>query len=129
MTPATKKARKWAIITAITSFLLMAVPLCIFVGIGFKKTDVNGKVCISFIGIMAIVLTVLMVLMKVKLRRTLFWLVMIAVYIGFSKMQNVIFTMATCNVIDEVIVSPIHKYYVAKYIRNKDMDEREKLNG
>lgn len=129
MTEATKKARKRAIITAITSFLLMAIPLAIFVGIGFHKTNINGKVCISFIGIMAIVLTILMVLMKVRLRRTLFWLVMIAVYIGFSKMQAVIFTMAACNVLDEVIVSPLHRYYVAKYIRNKDLDERAKLNG
>ena len=86
MTEATKKARKRAIITAITSVLLMAIPLAIFVGIGFKRANINGKVCISFIGIMAIVLTILMVLMKVRLRRTLFWLVMIAVYIGFSKM-------------------------------------------
>ena len=128
MTPITRKARKRAIITGILSLMLLFIPLIVFVSIGFYKTDTTGKVCISFIGIATLVLTFLMAVMKAKLKRTVFWLILIGVYIGFRNMKSVIICMAICNIVDEVIVTPIHIHYKAVYKTNKILDDREEAN-
>lgn len=128
MTAITRKARKRAIITGILSFMLLFIPLVIFVSIGFYKTDTTGKVCISFIGIMALLLTFLMAVMKAKLKRTIFWIILIGVYVGFRNMKSVIICMAVCNIIDEVIVMPIHIHYKQVYKTNKILDDREETN-
>lgn len=124
MTDYTKKKRVASRITGLISFLLNVVPVIVFVIIGFIQGGVKQKVSLSFLGVAALVLGFLMLLFKANLKRTLFWIMMIGIYICLDKMQSVIITLAVCNVLDEVIISPLHKKFASEYKTNKEIDKR-----
>lgn len=125
MTEYTKKKRVISRITGLISLLLNVVPVVVFVIIGFIQGGVKEKITLSFIGISALILGLLMLIAKCSLKRTLFWITMIGIYICLDKLSSVIITMAVCNILDEVIVSPIHKKFANDYKINKEIDKRQ----
>lgn len=120
----TKKYRKKYWITLICSWLLTIGPSLIFFFKGFAEAETHTKVCMSLIMILAIIMAVLMALMKVKLKRTLFWLLLLGAYFGLHSMATVMIVMAICNVIDEVFVSPYCNHCKDKLSINKEIDKR-----
>lgn len=124
MTEYTKKQRFIARLTGIISLLLNILPVIIFVIAGFIKGEPGQKLTLGFTAIIALVFGIINLLFKANLKRTIFWIVMIGIYVCLDKMASIIITMAICTIIDELIMSPIHKHYTTKYKTNKEIDKR-----
>lgn len=120
----TKSNRKGYWITLAISWLLTLGPGVIFFIKGFVQGDTHTKVCMSMIMILSLVLMALMALMKAKLKRTLFWVIFIGIYISLDTMVSVALTFAICNILDEIIVTPIHAKYKRDLAIHKQMDKR-----
>lgn len=120
----TTKNRKGYWITLAISWLLTIGPGIIFFLKGFVQGDTHTKVCMSMIMILSLVLMALMALMKAKLKRTLFWTIFIGIYMAMDSMASVAITFAICNIIDEIIVTPLNHKYKCDLNINKQIDKR-----
>ena len=123
-TKITKSYRKKYWISLLISWLLTIGPCLIFFFKGFAEAETHTKVCMSLIMILSLVMALLMALMKVKLKRTLFWLLLLGAYFGLNSMALAMITMAICNVLDEIIVTPYNHHAREKLSINKEIDKR-----
>ena len=120
----TKSKKRGAIITGILSFVLTIGPAVFFFFKGFVQGDTHTKVGLSMVMIISLVLGALMLLFKAHLKRTLFWILFIGVYAAMHSMLSVVISMAVCNIIDEVVITPLHSRFVEDYRTNKQIDKR-----
>lgn len=120
----TKKKKRWTRIFGFTSFLLNFGPLLYFIVSAFIQGDVKQKATIGIVAMVAIILTVMMQLFKYNLKRTLFWLLLLAIFACADKLGAVFITVGVCSVIDEILVQPLHKAFKTSYKTNKEIDKR-----
>lgn len=120
----TKKKGRLKNILFLISLLLNVVPVSVFAIRGFVLGTPTEKVCIGFMGVFALIMGVLMLLFKARLNRTIFWVIMIGIYVCLDNMKWVIITMAICTIIDEVLVEPIYHRVKEDYHTNKQIDRR-----
>ena len=124
MSNQTKSLKTQKRILSLISLLLNILPLMWFLVSGFINGDSKQKLTIGLISSAAIVLTVLMQLFKFKLKRTLFWLVLLGIFICYSKLGICLIVIGICSVIDEVIIEPILERVKYDYRTNREIDKR-----
>lgn len=124
MSNQTNELKKSKRMLSLISIGLNVIPLVIFMFMSFKSGDTGQKVTISMIGLGAIILTVLMTMFKFKLSRTLFWMLLLGIYLVYDRLGLCFIVIGICSVIDEIIVSPLLKSTNDKYIINKEIDKR-----
>lgn len=131
MTAATEQFKRNYLITLAVSWALTIVPLIVFAILGMANGDVSTTTKVSLGLTLSLVLgmTVVNVFSKLNLKLTLIWGVMLVLYATIDHFLAAILTMFICTALDEVIVSPMNRYYKRKYLHNKDADERDILNG
>lgn len=120
----TKSLKTQKRILSLISLLLNILPLAWFLVSGFINGDSRQKLTIGLISSAAIVLTVLMQLFKFKLKRTLFWLVLLGIFICYAKLGTCLIVIGICSVIDEVIIEPILEKVKYDYRTNREIDKR-----
>jgi len=60
-----------------------------------------------------------------KLRlRCIPWILLLGIYVCLKEITSLLVIMAITTIIDEMIVTPLHKSLKNKYIINKEMDKR-----
>lgn len=106
------------------SVALNVVPMLIFFFIGFKEVEVTKKVILSFTGVAALVLGGFMIVSKLRIKRTIFWICFLVLYFCMQDLYSLILAMGICTIVDEILVSPLHKYYKDKTFTNKEIDKR-----
>ncbi len=120
----TKKMRKGYWITFLVSLALNFIPLIVFVIMGFVKGEPKEKLTLGFTIVIALALTATMLLMKAHLKRTVFWVLLLGVVCCLNKLQYMFIVMAICNILDEIIITPLHNGYKTKLKTNKEIDRR-----
>ena len=120
----TKHKKHWCRFYGILSFALNFGPLLYFIIAAFIQGDVKQKATIGIVAMVAIILTIMMQLFKYNLKRTLFWLLLLAIFICADKLGPVFITVGVCSVIDEILVQPLHNAYKTSYKTNKEIDKR-----
>lgn len=120
----TKSLKTQKRILSLISLLLNILPLVWFLVSGFINGDSKQKLTIGLISSAAIVLTVLMQLFKFKLKRTLFWLVLLGIFMCYAKLGTCLIVIGICSVIDEVIIEPILENIKTRLVTNKELDKR-----
>lgn len=121
---ATKRLRRKSRLTWWLGFLLNIVPMMVFVIIGFINGSTEQKVSIGFTAIAAIILGCIMMLSKMNVKRSIFWIVFVGLYFVMQDLYPMIITMGACTLIDELIIDPIHNRANADYHTNKQIDKR-----
>lgn len=121
----TKSLKTQKRILSLISLLLNILPLVWFLVSGFINGDSKQKLTIGLISSAAIVLTVLMQLFKFKLKRTLFWLVLLGIFICYAKLGTCLIVIGICSIIDEVIIEPILERVKYDYRTNREIDKRQ----
>lgn len=124
MSNQTNELKKQKKILSLISLGLNVIPMLIFLVLSLKTGDNSQRLTITLLGIAAIILTILMALFKFKLSRTLFWLLLLGIYLVYDRLGTCFVTIGICSVADEVIVSPLLNNIKEKYTINKEIDKR-----
>lgn len=121
----TKKYKKRAKILNILSFIVLFVPLIVYVVMAFASGDitVSKKVVLGFSLIFALVLTVINALTKFRIRSTI-WIVLLGIYYCLNNILPLLLMIAVGTITDEFILSPLQKKYKRLYEINNEIDKR-----
>lgn len=121
----TKKYKKRAKILSILSFIVLFVPLIVYVVMAFASGDitVSKKVVLGFSLIFALVLTVINALTKFRIRSTI-WIVLLGIYYCLNNILPLLLMIAIGTITDEFILSPLQKKYKRLYEINNEIDKR-----
>lgn len=124
MSNITKKYRTLSVIFGILSFLLTLGPIFYYIITGFIEADLTReKVSLTCLVICALILSIVNVIMKYNIRSTI-WLIVIGIYVCIDNIMPLLLMIAGGTILDEFIVSPLHKLFKTKYTINKEIDKR-----
>ena len=120
----TKKLKRKYIIATILSFLLNVCPLLVFTIIAFiSGTAIVHKVTLSMTVLIVLIFTAVTFINKTVFRSKL-WILLIGLWLCLDNILTPLIVFAACQVIDELIVTPLKNYYKNRYRINKEMDTR-----
>ena len=123
MSQQTKKYKTLSAITGICSAVLLLGPLAYYFIVGFMVADATYKFVLSMSLVMCLFLTVISVMAKLKLRCPIF-ILLLALYFALDTIVPMLILMACATILDELLFSPLHKYFKSKYSINKEIDKR-----
>ena len=123
MSDITKGYKKKYIILKVISFLLLFLPVLIFMIVAFIKGTSTQKVTLGIGVTISVIFMIANILFKLAPRST-FWILIITLTIAIQKIADVIFVTGTCVIIEECIINRLADYYGNKYRINKEIDER-----
>ena len=120
----TKKLKRKYIIATILSFLLNVCPLLVFTIIAFiSGTAIVHKVTLSMTLLIVLIFTAITFFNKTVFRSKL-WILLIGLWLCLDNILTPLIVFASCQVIDELIVTPLKNYYKNRYRINKEIDTR-----
>ena len=120
----TIKFKKSKIVLGIISFLSCYTPLFVALFVGFSYTNNVGKISLTISCALALLLTIINAIAKYSIRSTM-WVMLIGIYIALDNVMPYLIAIAICTIIDEFIISPLHKKYKNLYTINKEIDARK----
>lgn len=124
LTPITKKYRLAATILLIVSILLNILPL------GYYTVDalINAEFIMDQVKLCMTVFVVLIMSIVSWVNKTTsrskVWVIIIGLYLCLDSFLVPLLLIGTTQIVDEWIVSPLHKSIRNKYIINKQIDKR-----
>ena len=120
----TKKFKRKYMAATILSFLLNVCPLLVFTIIAFiSGTAIVHKVTLSMTLLIVLIFTAVTFINKTVFRSKL-WILLIGLWLCLDNILTPLIVFAACQVIDELIVTPLKNYYKNRYRINKEIDTR-----
>lgn len=120
----TKKYRKLKLLFVVLSLLLNICPLAVYTIKAMVESDlVREKVALSMTIMIVLILTLISFVNKVALRSRL-WILLIGVYLCLKEVLTPLILIACCQILDELIVSPLKHCYSNKLKISKEIDKR-----
>lgn len=119
----TKKYKKLSLTFLLLSIALLSVPLIVYVIIGFVNGDIGEKMTLGCTVVIAAIMTGLNILMKWHIRSTI-WVVVLGIYFAVDNILPLLLMVASATIIDEFVLTPLHKKYKQKAVINKEIDAR-----
>lgn len=119
----TKKYRIGAAITGILSALCVWGPLIFYAITGWSIATNSGKFVLCSGLIFALIVTAINVIFKYHFRSAIF-IIIIILTVVFQNALTLIIVFAVLQVVDELILTPIHKYCRNKASINYEIDKR-----
>lgn len=120
----TKKLHVWLIILVALSLLLNVGPVAVYCVIAFVEgTVLVEKVALSMTLFVVAILSVIAWANKLVLRSRL-WILLAGLFFVLDAFALPIIIIGACQVVDELLVSPIKKRVRVRYTINKEMDRR-----
>ena len=120
----TKKHRLWYWIFFALSLLLNVGPLTVYTIKAVIEADlVYEKVTLVMTVFVVLIMTVISLINKVAMRSRL-WVILIGIYFCLDYIMTPLIIIAVCQVVDEIIVSPLKKHFREKLSINKEIDRR-----
>lgn len=120
----TKKLRFWLVILTILSILLNIGPVAAYCIIGFvQETVLIEKVALSMTIFVVAILSVIAWANKLVLRSRL-WILLVGLFFVLDTFITPLIILGVCQVVDELLVSPIKHRIKTRYTINKEMDRR-----
>lgn len=111
-------------ILAVMSFMLNVAPLAIYAINAVVAADlVYEKVALSMTVFIVLIMTLISMVNKIAFRSRL-WIALIGIYVCIDSIMTPLIIIAVCQIIDELIISPLKKNQKNKLIINKEMDKR-----
>ena len=123
----TKKSRTLLWTWRLIDWLCLFAPLIIYLIIGLVNDNVTtgGKVTLVAMLFIAIILTVINVVAQKHLRCPI-WVLLIGIYVAMEKyLMPLVIILAITSILDDLVFTPIIKYYYTQTVASKTMDKRE----
>lgn len=106
------------------SLALNIAPITVYVVRAIiNSTLVHEKLALSMTVLVVIILTIVSLVNKVALRSRL-WILLIGIYICLDNFINPLIVFAACQILDELIVTPLKKHYKTRLTISKEIDRR-----
>lgn len=120
----TNKYKKLYILFAMLSFLCFLGPAIFFTMAAFvTNTAVVSKVALSSTVLIVLILSIIAMANKIAMRSRL-WILLIGLFICLDSIIVIVFTIGSCQILDELIFTPLKNHYKTKYTINKEIDKR-----
>ena len=108
----------------ILSFVVMFVPIAVYVIKGYIEADLTTeKVGLTCTIMVSIILVSINFLFKYHIRSTL-WILLLGVYFCIDNILAMIILIAVGTILDEFVLTPLKKSFKNKYTINKEIDKR-----
>ena len=125
MSTMTSKYKKLSILTFLLSAMCSLCPILIYVIKAFVDKDVQevNKYTLGIMCSVALVVTLINIVAKLHLR-CIPWILLLGIYVCLKNITALLVIMAITTIIDELILTPLHKSFKNKYTINKEIDKR-----
>lgn len=123
LTPLTKKYRRRKNLFFMLSTICMLLPFAVYVPKAFINATEITKIAVGFMGISAIVLTLINFWAKLNLRTPL-WLFLIACYVALDNIMPLVILMAITTALDEFLFAPLYRSDKEEFRNQKSIDRR-----
>ena len=125
MSTMTSKYKKLSILTFLLSAICSLCPILIYVIKAFVDKDVQevNKYTLGIMCSVALVVTLINIVAKLHLR-CIPWILLLGIYLCLKDITALLVIMAITTIIDELILTPLHKSFKSKYTINKEIDKR-----
>lgn len=121
---ATRKYRKLSFLFGSISVLLNIAPFTIYAFIALVDSAlIYQKIALSMTVLVVAILSLVALVNKVAMKSRL-WIILVGIYVCLGEIITPLIIIAVCQVLDELIVSPLHKNFRNKKIINKEIDKR-----
>lgn len=125
MNGTTKRYKRIYTLFNILSIAAAVVPVIYFSVKAYLSSDlVYEKIALSSTIVIVLIMTLVNLVSKVALRSRL-WILLIGLYIALHEILTIIVVIGCCQVVDELIFTPLKSRYKSKYSINKEIDKRE----
>lgn len=122
----TKKCRRLLWFYRVIDFLLLFLPVIIYVIIALADGGVTSGAKVAVVGsvTIALILSAFNVISQKRLRCPI-WIILIGLMVAIQRyLLPLIIMLAVTSILDDLILTPLIQYYKTKLIANKAMDER-----
>ena len=119
----TKKYRRLSILFQFLSILVLVGPLAYYTILGFVNGEVTEKFTLGVTFVIVAILFVINILFKYHIRSTI-WILVLGIYFCISNILPLLLMVAIGTIVDEFILTPLHKSYKNKYTINREIDKR-----
>ena len=120
----TKRLKSKRNLFCILSILLNFFPIAFYFAKALMVADTKEKLILGITFFCALILTLLNAIGKLNYRSVM-WIIFLGIYQAVSDLMPLILMLACCTIIDEFIISPLHRRYKDLYTINREIDKRE----
>jgi hypothetical protein len=124
MSQTTKKYRIWSILFSVLSLLANIAPLAIYAIVGLM----DATLVVEKVGLAASIFVVLIMSLVAWVNKTTLrsrvWIILLGLYICLNNFITPLIIIACCQIADEWILSPMHKFCHDRYVINREIDKR-----
>lgn len=119
----TSKYRKLNIFMGLFSFLLNIGPLAFYGILGFTQAELHEKITLGLTVIIVLIMTLIALVNRVAMRSRL-WVLLCGLYICLDYILVPLIVFAVCQIVDELIASPLHHKFKNLYTIHREIDRR-----
>lgn len=123
MSKETRKYTNLSILFLALSILVLVAPLAYYSVVGFIEGETTEKFTLGLTFVITAILFVINILFKFHIRSTI-WVLVLGIYFCLDNILPLIFMVAVGNILDEFLLTPLHKHYKSKASINKEIDKR-----
>ena len=123
MSDVTKSYKIKALIFQCLSILVLAAPIIYYTILGFINGETTEKFTLGITFVIAAIMLAINIIFKYHLRSTL-WIVVLGIYICLDNIQALLIMVAVGTILDEFLLTPLHKSYKSKANINREIDKR-----
>lgn len=108
----------------VLTILLQLGPLVTYGTIAYVKSDlVSEKIALTTTIFIVAILTVVAFINKLAMRSRI-WILLLGLYFALDYILTPLIIIAVCQIVDELIVTPLKKHFKTKLTINKEIDKR-----
>ena len=119
----TKRLKSKRNVFCIFSILLNFFPIAFYFVKALMVADTKEKLILGITFFCALILTLLNAIGKLNYRSVM-WIIFLGIYQAVSDLMPLILMLACCTILDEFVISPLHRRYKDLYLINKEIDKR-----
>lgn len=119
----TKKYEKLSAFYFMLSIVVTFLPVLIYLILAFTRGTVTQKVTLGITFTVAVLLVIVNLIFKFHIRSIL-WIVVLGIYFCIKNIMPLLLLVAIGTILDEFILTPLHKMYKNKKNINLEIDKR-----
>lgn len=119
----TKKYQRLSILFQCLSIIVLVGPLAYYTILGFVNGEVTEKFTLGVTFVIAAILFIVNILFKYHIR-SIIWILVLGIYFCISNILPLLLMVAIGTIVDEFILTPLHKSYKNKCTINREIDKR-----
>lgn len=105
------------------SIIILIAPILVYVVLGFANGEITQKVTLGITLSIALLLTIVNAIFKFHIRSVI-WIMVLGIYFCLQNIMPLLLIVAVGTILDEFILTPLHKSYKNKATINKEIDKR-----